>query len=70
MRGSTASIVGGFAVLLGGVWFFQGLGLVRGSFMTGSRLWLFIGLVVALGGFALLAKAVRAARRGPGGPGA
>jgi hypothetical protein len=39
--------------------------VVGGSFMTGSRLWLFIGLVVALGGFALLANAVRAARRGP-----
>ena len=67
MRGSTATVVGGFAVLLGGVWFFQGIGLLGGSFMTGSRLWLFIGLVVALGGFALLGRAVRAARRGPRG---
>lgn len=68
MRGTTAMVVGGFAVLLGGLWFFQGIGVVGGSFMTGSRLWLFIGLVVALGGFALLGNAVRAARKGSGGP--
>jgi hypothetical protein len=66
MRGSTSTVIGGFAVLLGGVWFFQGIGLVRGSFMTGSHLWLFIGLVVALGGFAVLGNAVRARRKGPG----
>ncbi|HEY9413274.1 MAG TPA: hypothetical protein VIQ30_00820 [Pseudonocardia sp.] len=65
MRQSTATVGGVLAVLLGGLWFFQGIGVVGGSFMTGSRLWLFIGLVVALGGFALLANAVRAARRGP-----
>jgi hypothetical protein len=65
MRGSTATVVGGLAVLLGGLWFLQGIGLVGGSFMTGSRLWLFIGLVVALGGFALLGKAVRTGRGGP-----
>jgi hypothetical protein len=65
MRGSTSTVIGGFAVLLGGVWFFQGIGLVRGSFMTGSHLWLFIGLVVALGGFAVLGNAVRARRHGP-----
>jgi fatty acid desaturase len=64
MRPSTATVVGGFAVLLGGVWFIQGIGLMRGSFMTGSRLWLFIGLVVALGGFAVLGNAVRAHRNG------
>jgi hypothetical protein len=67
MRTSTTTVVGGFAVLLGGLWFLQGIGLVGGSFMTGSRLWLFIGLVVALGGFALLGNAVRTARRGPRG---
>ncbi|HTK66398.1 MAG TPA: hypothetical protein VL595_28740 [Pseudonocardia sp.] len=65
MRGTTATVVGGFAVLLGGLWFLQGIGLVGGSFMTGSRLWLFIGLIVALAGFAVLGNAVRAGRRGP-----
>lgn len=65
MRGTTGAVVGLFAVLLGGLWFLQGIGAVGGSFMTGSRLWLFIGLVVALGGFALLGNVLRASRREP-----
>ena len=51
-------------MLLGGLWFLQGIGVVGGSFMTGSRLWLFIGLVVLLGGLGLLGRALAAGRRG------
>ncbi len=29
-------IIGGLAVLVGGVWIGQGAGLIKGSFMTGS----------------------------------
>jgi hypothetical protein len=29
-------IIGGLAVLVGGVWIGQGTGLIKGSFMTGS----------------------------------
>ena len=39
----------GFGVLLfllGSVWTGQGLGYIRGSFMTGSTTWLIIGLLV------------------------
>ena len=39
--------------LLGLLWFLQGIGLVRGSFMTGQTLWLVIGIAVALVGLAL-----------------
>ena len=66
MRGSGSVVIGVLGVLLGGLWFLQGIGLVGGSFMTGSRLWLFIGLVVLLGGLGLIGRAVAAGRRGGG----
>ena len=34
-------------LLLGGLWTFQGLGYVGGSFMSGSETWTIIGSVVA-----------------------
>ena len=46
-------------VLVGLLWIFQGLGLVGGSFMTGEREWLYIGLVVAIAGAALFAWTLR-----------
>jgi hypothetical protein len=54
--------VGVVCVLIGAVWFLQGIGLLGGSFMTGSKLWLFIGLVVALAGVALVRFGLRARR--------
>jgi hypothetical protein len=38
-------IIGGLAVLVGGVWIGQGACLIKGSFMTGSPTWLVIGLL-------------------------
>lgn len=35
---------------IGVLWSLQGLGLVQGSFMTGQREWLYIGLVTTLVG--------------------
>lgn len=35
---------------IGVLWSLQGLGLVQGSFMTGQRQWLYIGLVTVLVG--------------------
>lgn len=63
MRVWGAFAVGLIFLLFGAVWFFQGVGLLGGSFMTGSKLWLFIGLVVALAGLTLLRSAYRASRR-------
>jgi hypothetical protein len=47
-------IIGVVLVLVGGLWTLQGLGLVGGSFMTGSAAWLVIGLVTVVMGVALL----------------
>ena len=54
-----APVVGVLLLLLGALWTLQGLGLVGGSFMTGSRLWLVIGLVLVVAGAALLLRRLR-----------
>lgn len=43
----------GLMVLVGAVWTFQGLGYIKGSFMTGSETWAVIGPIVAGLGVAL-----------------
>ncbi len=45
--------IAGLMVLIGGVWTFQGLGYIDGSFMTDSRAWATIGPIVAGLGVAL-----------------
>ncbi|MDX8509389.1 hypothetical protein [Mesorhizobium captivum] len=35
---------------IGVLWSLQGLGLIQGSFMTGQRQWLYIGLITMLVG--------------------
>ena len=51
---SVAMIIGGLAVLVGAVWIGQGAGLIKGSFMTGSRTWLGIGLLCLVVGLLLI----------------
>jgi len=46
-------IPGVILLLLGLLWMLQGAGVVGGSFMSGQRLWLVIGIVVALAGLVL-----------------
>jgi hypothetical protein len=41
-------------LVVGGVWFFQGVGVIEGSFMTGEALWAVIGVVCVAAGLALL----------------
>jgi uncharacterized membrane protein HdeD (DUF308 family) len=47
-------------VLVGAVWILQGSNLLGGSFMSGSQLWLVIGLVALMAGIWLVVRAVRA----------
>ena len=46
-------------LLLGLVWIGQGLGYIKGSFMTGEMLWFWIGLACAMAGAGLLAFTLR-----------
>jgi len=52
-------IVGAIAILVGAVWILQGAGLLPGSFMTGQRMWLYIGIIVAIVGVALAYNGIR-----------
>lgn len=52
-------VIGGIAILAGAVWILQGSGVLPGSFMTGQRMWLIIGIVVAVIGLALAYNGIR-----------
>jgi hypothetical protein len=39
-------------LVVGAVWFFQGIGVIEGSFMTGEAIWAVIGVVCVLAGAA------------------
>jgi hypothetical protein len=52
-------ILGVIAILAGAVWILQGSGVLPGSFMTGQRMWLVIGIVVAIVGLALAYNGIR-----------
>jgi hypothetical protein len=52
-------VLGLIGLLVGGVWILQGSGALPGSFMTGQRMWLVIGIVVAIIGLALAYNGIR-----------
>ena len=51
--------VGVIALILGAVFSGQGMNLIPGSFMTGSRMWLSIGLILAIVGIILIVLGLR-----------
>jgi len=59
MRRTVPPVLGGLLVLIGLVWTLQGANVLGGSFMTGSTLWLVVGLVLLALGIALLVRALR-----------
>lgn len=52
-------VIGGIAILAGAVWILQGSGVLPGSFMTGQRMWLIIGIIVGIVGVALAFNGIR-----------
>lgn len=54
-----SNIVGVLFLLVGCVWFLQGISILPGSFMTGSAKWAIIGGVCIVAGIALLLSANR-----------
>ena len=56
---SALIVVGVIALIIGGVFAGQGMNLIPGSFMTGSRMWLSIGLIIAIVGIILIVLGLR-----------
>ena len=56
---ATLAVLGVLLILIGLVWIGQGLGFVKGSFMTGAMLWAWIGAGTALVGAGLVSAATR-----------
>ena len=52
-------VLGVIAIVAGGVWILQGSGVLPGSFMTGQRMWLIIGIIVGIVGLALAYNGIR-----------
>jgi hypothetical protein len=56
-------IVGIVLIGVGVVWIFQGAGVLKGSFMTGSAFWAWMGALFVLVGLPVLFRGVRGLRR-------
>jgi hypothetical protein len=52
-------VIGVILVVIGALWFGQGIGAIGGSFMTGEALWAVIGVIAIFIGGSLLAGARR-----------
>jgi hypothetical protein len=62
MKNYVLLIVGLVAVLLGGVWALQGIGVIGGSFMSDSPTWVVIGGVVVVAGLLMIVLGARKKR--------
>ena len=47
-------VLGVLLVVVGAVWFTQGIGVLKGSFMTGDSVWTVIGILCVFVGLLLL----------------
>jgi hypothetical protein len=56
--------VGAIALLIGLIFTGQGSGLIGGSSMTGSQMWLIVGIILLVVGIVLLVLGIRYGRRG------
>jgi hypothetical protein len=56
------AVVGSLITLVGVVFALQGVGVIGGSFMSGTTIWAVAGPLIALAGLALLAAALRRPR--------
>ena len=59
------NVVGVLLFLAGAVWFFQGIGVLPGSFMSGQSQWAINGTVAMVVGIAMLVIANRPRKKTP-----
>jgi len=50
----TIRVIGIILLVIGGIWFLQGVGVLPGSFMSGSSRWAVIGGVMGTVGLVLM----------------
>lgn len=55
--------IGVVMVVVGAVWLLQGIGLAKGSVMTGKPVWAVIGAALVIGGLTVLRRSLNAAKR-------
>ncbi|TMF87376.1 MAG: hypothetical protein E6I08_10160 [Chloroflexi bacterium] len=60
---AAAIVFGVLLALLGAVWIGQGLGYIKGSFMTGSAFWGWTGAVCLVVGLLLIGGGLKLGRR-------
>ncbi len=53
------TIIGVLLILMGGIWFFQGINVLPGSFMTGQIRWAVYGGIVVIVGIVIVVLANR-----------
>jgi hypothetical protein len=58
------AIPGALMVLVGFIWFLQGIGVLHGSPMTGEALWAIVGPILALAGAAMIVWGLRVRSHG------
>ncbi len=63
---TVSGILGIVLMLTGVVWIFQGAGTLKGSFMTGSAFWLWMGVLAVVAGLPLVVFGFRKGRSRPG----
>lgn len=54
------AVIGVVIAIVGGVFTLQGIGVLGGSFMSGSGTWAVIGIVMVIAGLTLYARGTRA----------
>lgn len=64
----TRLVVGVLLCVVGGVWFTQGIGVLKGSFMTGQVFWTVVGVILLALGVRMIVNAVRPGKRTATGP--
>lgn len=62
---TVGTVFGILLALVGCVWFFQGIGVLPGSFMSGQRIWAIYGAIAVVMGAALVLASRRAGARKP-----
>lgn len=62
MGRSVGTVVGVVVTLMGVLFFLQGIGVVGGSFMTGTTTWSVLGPIIAVVGLVLITLSARRRR--------